>query len=131
MALMAILLVPALDALTSGVRASANQFANSQFQLVDRHLQLRNKLEDVLSRPFPDLYAETYKTGGNTTTSVSVNYSDIAGTANRRLVVLYRFSYSTNARTTNDSDLLFVKVYFEADGGAQEMALQTLTGKWW
>ena len=129
MALLAILLLPALDALTAGVRASANQFSTGSFRIVDRHLQLRNKMEDVLSRPFSDLYAETYLSGGNTTTSVSLKYSDLMGAANRRLVVLYRFSYSSGAITNNDSDLLFVKVYYEADGDAQEAALHTLTGK--
>ena len=128
MALMAILLVPALDALTSGVRASANQFANSQFRHVDRHLQLRNKMEDVLSRPFSDLYADT---NASNTPSVIAKYSDSVGSPNRRLVALCRFDYSNKVCTKNGSDLLFVKVYYEADGGAQETALHTLTGKWW
>jgi Tfp pilus assembly protein FimT len=124
MVLITILLVPSLEALTAGIRGSTVQTAV-------RHLLLRSKMEEVLSQPFGDLYDETYKNGGNTTTSVSTIYSDAAGASNRRMVVFYRYSHSSNNRSTNDTGLLFIKVYYEADGAGQNTALHTLAGKWW
>ena len=86
-------------------------------------------MEEVLSKPFNDLYAETYLSGGNTTTSVSTKFSDAAGSVDRHVVVLYRFDAATNALSTNDTGLLYVSVYSEADGSAN--ALNTLIGRWW
>lgn len=120
--LLSVLLVPAMNALTTGIRGSS-------VELAARHLNLRNKMEAVLSQPFSKIYAETYLTGGNTTSSVSVAYSDAAGTPNRRVVVFYRYSVSTKNRTTNNSNLLYVSVYYESDG--PNGALNSLAGKWW
>jgi len=120
--LLAVLLGPALQALSSGI--SGNSAA-----LAARQLNLRNKMEDVLSTPFGALYAETYLFGGNTTTSVSANYSDASGSNNRRVVVMYRYDAASNALSAGDTGLLLVSVYYEADGSGG--ALTTLVGRWW
>ena len=120
--LLAILLVPALDSLSSAIRGGDSQLAA-------RQLDLRNKMEETLSKPFGALYAQTYLSGANTTTSVSTTFSDAAGVADRRVVVLYRFDAATKALSSNDTGLLFVSAYYETDGSAR--ALNTLTGRWW
>ncbi|MDO8208472.1 MAG: hypothetical protein Q7T38_11760 [Gallionella sp.] len=122
--LIAILLVPALQALTGAIAGSSSNLAARQFAL-------RGKLEEVLSQPFGKLYAETFLPGGNTATSVSANFSDLAGITDRRVVVLYRFDAATGALSAGDTGLLllYVSVYYEADGSAS--ALNTLAGRWW
>ena len=120
--LLAILLVPALQALNTGI-------LNNSSSLPARQLSLQSKMEEVLAQPFRDLYAETYLTGGNTSTSVSINFSDVSGASSRRVVVLYRYDAVTNAISSNDTGLLYVSVYYEADGSRS--ALNTLAGRWW
>ena len=128
--LLAILLVPAMQALNTAILGSSNDLAT-------RQLALRSKMEEVLSKPFGKLYAETYRTGGNTTTSVSApvddpfnpGFSDASGSTNRRVVVFYRFDAATNALSSNDTGLLYVNVYYEAEGSTN--ALNTLVGRWW
>ena len=121
--LVTVLLVPALQALQTGIAGGNGDSAAS------RQLRLRAKMEEALARPFAKLYAETYLAGGNTTNSVSATYSDAVGQADRRVVVLYRYNASTNALSSGDTGLVFVSVYYEADGSAG--ALATLTGRWW
>jgi hypothetical protein len=120
--LLAILLVPALQAMSAGIAGSGSSIAN-------RQLRLRAKMEEVLSSPFGELYADTYLVGGNTVTSVSAAQSDAPGATDRRVVVLYRCDPLTNALSSNDTGLLYVNVYYEADGSAG--ALSTLAGRWW
>jgi len=122
-ALLVVLLVPALEALQSGIGGS--QAAS----LSAKQLMLRDKMERVLAKPFADLYAETYRPGGNTTGSVSTVFSDPAGTAARRNVTLYRYDASTRALSASDTGLVFVSVYYEAEGITN--ALNTLVGRWW
>jgi type II secretory pathway component PulJ len=121
--LLAVLLVPALEALQSAIAGNANA------PLVRRHLALQDKMERVLSRPFAELYTQTYAPGGNTTTSVSVSLSDAAGTPERRNVVLYRYDASAAAPSAADTGLLFVAVYYENEPA--DRALTTLVGRWW
>ena len=120
--LLAILLVPAMQALNTAIIGGSSNVAA-------RQLNLRNKMEEVLSKTYNMLYAETKLSGGNTTTSVSTNYSDASGTSGRRVVVLYRFDTSTNALSASDTGVLYVSVYYEAEGSAS--ALNTLVGRWW
>lgn len=122
--LLAILLVPALQALNTGITGNAGATG-----LAARQLKLRSKMEEVLSKPYAALYAETKLGGGNTTSSVSTNYSDASGVADRRVVVLYRFDATTNALSAIDTGLLYVNVYYEAEGSAN--SLNTLAGRWW
>lgn len=119
--LLGVLLVPALNAVTAAVRGTAAQTP-------DRHSYLRGKMEEVLAKPFADLYAVA-STANMTTVNTAL--SDASGIPNRRLVVLYRFSSSTNTLTSSASDLVAIKVYYEADGSATELALHSLAGKWW
>jgi Tfp pilus assembly protein PilE len=120
--LIAILLVPAMQALNTAIVGGSSNVAA-------RQLNLRNKMEEVLSKTYNMLYAETNLSGGNTTTSVSTNYSDASGVADRRVVVLYRFDTSTNALSASDTGVLYVSVYYEAEGSTN--ALNTLVGRWW
>ena len=120
--LLSVLLTPALQALGTGILGSGNTVAN-------RHFALRSRLEEVLATPFGDLYAETYLSGGNTTTSLSAARSDPVGTPDRLVVVLYRYDSSTNALTGNDTGLLYVNAYYESEGAANGMS--TLVGRWW
>lgn len=120
--LLVTLLVPAMQALTAGI-------AGNPGTLVARQINLRNKMEEVLSKPFGQIYAETYLSGGNTTTSVSSNFSDATGVTDRRVVVFYRYDVATNALSANDTGLLLVSVYYETDGSGN--ALNTLAGRWW
>jgi hypothetical protein len=120
--LLAILLVPAVQALNTAVAGSNNKLAARQFAL-------RSKLEEVASNPYGELYAVTSLSGGNTVTSVSTTLSDGAGAADRRVVVLYRYDAVTNALSSSDTGLLYVSAYYEAEGSAN--ALNTLVGRWW
>ena len=120
--LLAVLLVPAMEALQSGIRDGPTP------SMAARPSLLRAKMEEMLSNPFPELYAATYVTGANTT-GVNATYSDAVGATDRRVVVLYRYDVSTKALSTNDTGLLYVSVYYSADGSAN--ALTTLTGQWW
>lgn len=120
--LLAVLLVPALEALQSGIAGVASP------SLAARPPLLRSKMEEVLSNPFPVLYAATYVAGANTT-GVDATFSDAVGATDRRVVVLYRYDVSTQALSANDTGLLYLRVYYEADGSAN--ALTTLAGRWW
>ncbi len=120
--LLALLLTPALQALNTGIAGSGNDLAA-------RQLDVRSKMEEVLSKPFVRLYGETYLSGGNTPASISDKYSDTAGTPNRRVVVLYRYDAATSALSNSDTGLLYVSVFPEAAGDTS--ALNTLVGRWW
>lgn len=121
--LLAILLVPAMQALNAGIVGGAGATG-----LAARQLNLRSKMEEVQSKPFGQLYAETYLSGGNTLTSVSTNFSDASGAADRRVVVFYRVNPVVNL-VPGDTGLLYVSVYFEAEGSLG--AITTLVGRWW
>jgi Tfp pilus assembly protein PilV len=121
--LLTVLLVPALQALQSGIAGGQSS------SLAARPLALRDKMEQVLAKPFSDLYSQTYLPGGNTTTSASASLSDPAGAPDRRRVVLYRYDASTQALSTGDTGLVLVGVYYEAEGSAN--GLNTLVGRWW
>jgi len=120
--LLAVLLVPALQSLQGGVRNAVTPSMAARPQL------LRAKIEEVLSSPFPELYAATY-VGGANTTGINATFSDAVGAANRRVVVLYRYNAATKALSTNDTGLLYVSAYYSADGSAGAVA--TLAGRWW
>jgi type II secretory pathway pseudopilin PulG len=117
--LMAALLTPATQALQAGIAAGATHKSTAANQQL-----LRAKMEEVLAKPFSSLYAETYLTGGNTTTSISAAFSDPVG-PNRRTVILYRFDGS--ALSSSDTGLLWVQVAYEGTN----QTLTALTGKWW
>jgi Tfp pilus assembly protein PilV len=116
--LVAMALVPALDALES---ASLNSQALADAG--SRDAQLRAKMEEVLSKPFATLNAETYVAGANTTTAVSAALSDAAGPT-RRIVIVYR--WDGTALTAGDVGLVRVRVAWESGG----LGLEVLRSKW-
>jgi hypothetical protein len=120
--LLTVLLVPALQALGTGIAGSGNNVAA-------RQLALRSRLEEALSTPFGDLYAETYLTGGNTTTSLSSTRSDAVGTPDRLVVVMYRYDIAADALSGSDTGLLYLNAYYESEGATN--GLTTLLGRWW
>jgi Tfp pilus assembly protein PilV len=120
--LMAVLLVPAMQALDNAISGGSNNFAA-------RQLNLRNKMEEVLSKPYNSLYDQTSVSGGNTTSSISASLSDASGATDRRVVTIYRYDTASNALSATDTGVLYVSVYYEADGSTN--ALNTLVGRWW
>jgi len=119
--LLTVLLVPALRALQSGVAGGQSP------SFAARQLTLGDMMEQVLAKPFADLYAQTYLPGGNTTLA-NGSLSDPAGASDRRIVVLYRYDASTRALSAGDTGLVFVNVYYEAEGSAS--GLNTLVSRW-
>ncbi len=120
--LLAVLMVPALQSLQGGIVNAVTP------AIAARPPLLRAKMEEVLSSPFPALYAATYAVGGNTN-GVNATFSDAPAATDRRIVVLYRYDASTKALSTSDTGLLYVSAYYSADGSAN--ALVTLAGRWW
>jgi type II secretory pathway component PulJ len=121
--LLAVLLVPALEALQTAIAGRPTAAA------VPGSLALQSKMEEVLAAPFAKIYAETYLPGGNTPNSVSATFSDAAGTPDRRLVVIHRYNAVTKTLSGVDTGLAFVNVYYEAEGPSSGLA--TLVGRWW
>ena len=120
--LVGVLLVPALDALRTAITGTSAMAAGASGS------ELQSKMEEVVAAPFSKLYAETYVSGGNTTTSVSA-FSDPSGAARRRLVVIYRYDALLRALASTDTGLVLVSVYYETEG--PDGALNTLVGRWW
>lgn len=121
--LLAVLLVPALEALQSGVAA------NHSSSLLTRQFRLQAKMEEVAAKPFAALYSQTYLPGGNTTTAVNASLSDPTGTPERRNVLVYRYDPSTAGLSAADTGVLFVAVYYAGETPAT--GFSTLVGRWW
>lgn len=118
-ALVTVALVPALDALRTSTLASQVLVSTAT-----RDALLRAKMEEVMAKPFDALNAETFLSGGNTTTSVSAALSDPSG-PDRRIVIVYRTDGS--AVSGSDTGLVRLRVAFETGG----TGLETLRSKWW
>ncbi len=110
-ALLALALVPALEALEIGVRGGGVHEAE-----VGRHYRALGAMEEVLAQPFADLQAEAIAAAGAPTT-----YSDPPGTPDRRLV--YLSGYDADGDSVDDPGLLRVRVEIEATAHV----LETLT----
>ena len=104
----AISLVPALEALQSGMLGSQHHGSSAA-----DHYNLIAKFEEVLAEPLSALDAAATAAGAPT---VPTSYSDAPGPG-RRIVYLSRYDPS-------DADLLWVKVQLENS----ELAFETLTG---
>lgn len=129
--LISIALVPALDALSSGIMS-----ADIHQLLTTQHYQRLSKMEQLQTEDFMDLLVSA-KTAGNKTTASS--YSDAVGTSNRRLVYLALYDADANPFTITDpntdadndpytgstSNLLWLRV--ETEGNPQ--ALETLISR--
>ena len=121
--LLGLLLVPALEALQSGISG------NHSHSLATRQLRLAAKMEEIAAKPFAMLYAQTYLPGGNSATSVNASLSDPAGTPDRRAVVLYRYDPSARALSASDTGVVVVSVTYAGESAGGE--LSTLVGRWW
>jgi len=109
--LLALVLVPALEALEIGVRGAAVHENHAVL-----HYHAVAKLEEVLAQPFVDLALEEQAAGGGASA-----YSDAPGSPNRRLVFL--LGYDGNGDSVPDPGLLLVRVEIESTAHV----LRTLT----
>ncbi len=107
----ALTLVPALEALEVGVRGSGIYEQEARL-----HLHAFAKLEEVLAEPFSALALESAAAGGGPT-----SYSDAAGSPDRRLVFLS--GYDADGSPGDDPGILHVRVEVEATSHV----LETLT----
>ncbi len=120
--LLAIVLIPAMNALQTGVVGTEvhNNVAASQYRLTSR-------LEELLVEPFDDLSAAALAAGAPTTPTT---YSDAEGPADRLLVYLSPYD-GDNADADDDpftgvdNDILWIRV--EIDGSVY--ALQTVRAR--
>lgn len=129
--LISIALVPALDALNTGLIS-----ADIHKSLTTQHYLRLSKMEQLQTENFIDLLAAA-KTAGNSSTAST--YSDTSGTSNRRLVYLALYDADadpftiTDPNTDNDNDpytgstsnLLWLRV--ETEGNSQ--TLETLLSR--
>ena len=121
--LIGVLLVPAMQALQAATLGTPVDAATPG------SLSLQSKMEEVLAAPQSRVYGETYVAGGNAATSVSATFSDAVGSAQRRIVTIYRYDPSVRALATTDTGVALVSVYYETEGAAR--GLTTLKGRWW
>ena len=116
-ALVAVSLVPAIDALHGGIMAGG-----VHADAVTRQQALQAKLEEVLALPFDDLDAEALAAGSYLTPT---GYSDTPGTSDRRLVYLALFDVDDadsdgNALTGGEAGLMWVRIAVEGTVDAVE-----------
>jgi len=120
--LIAIMLVPALEAMQSGIQGSAihTQLAQNQYRMI-------SKMEQTLALPFSELLQQADLVA-NPTVLIPAPYSDGAGTEFRRLVYLARYDGdNTDADddpfTGTDAGLLWVRVTIENSPRALETVI--------
>lgn len=119
--LIAITLVPAMEALEAGIQAGGVHAveAESRYRLVA-------KMEEVLAESFPSLLLAATAAGSPTT---ATSYSDAAGIRQRRLVYLSLYD-GDNADgdgdpfTGADADLMWLRIEIENSNHV----IETLTG---
>lgn len=110
MVLIAVALVPAMNALRLGVTAGTVQEARAV-----RHYEFVGRLEQVLAEPFVLLDAEAEAVGDP---SLPTSYSDAPGTPDRMLVFLSRYDVDNadtdgNPFTGTDPGVLWVRIEVE------------------
>lgn len=113
----AVAVVPAVDALRDGVAAAGTHLAHTAAQQ-----RLQARMEQVLANRFGALDAAALA-AGNDPAAASSLYSDPAGTAERVVVRLYRTD--GNAATATDTGLLRIDVAIERSA----LALSTLRAR--
>ena len=110
--LITIMLVPALEAMQSGIQGSG-----VHTDLAEDHYRISEKMEQTLARPFNELLTQADLVA-DPTVLIPEPYSDSAGTQSRRLVFLSRYD-GDNADTDNnrftgtDAGLIWVRVTIE------------------
>jgi len=110
--LIVIMLVPALDAMQSGIQGSGihTELARNQYRMI-------SKMEQTLALPFAELL-EQADLVADPKILIPAPFSDLAGTESRRLVFLSRYD-GDNADTDDDpftgtdNGLLWVRVTIE------------------
>lgn len=118
--MVAVLLAPALNALSTGLMGQQVVATEGE-----QALALQSKFDEVLAKPYSVLLAETYVVGGNTKTSVSQTFSDPVGSP-RRIVTIYRTTSSDVS--TVDTGLLRIRVAWE--GAPSSSGLVSLRSQW-
>lgn len=110
--LIVIMLVPALDAMQSGIQGSGihTELAQNQYRMI-------SKMEETLALPFAQLL-EQADLVADATVLIPPPYSDPAGTESRRLVYLARYDGDNadgndNPFNGTDEGLLWVRVTIE------------------
>lgn len=107
--LIVMLLVPALDAMQSGIQGSGvhTGLARNNFRVIA-------KLEELLARPFAELQAQADAVG-DSTVLIPPPYSDPPGTTDRRRVFIARYDgdnadIDDDVFTGVDDGLLWVRI---------------------
>jgi type II secretory pathway pseudopilin PulG len=110
--LIAIMLVPALDAMQSGIQGSAihTELARNQYRMI-------SKMEQTLALPYSTLL-EQADLVADPNVLIPAPFSDVAGTESRRLVFLARYDgddadADKDPFTGTDAGLLWVRVTIE------------------
>lgn len=117
LAVLAVALVPAIDALTTPLGAAALHEARTAQRFL-----LAGKMAELLAEPYGALSAEASTPGSPT---ASTAYSDTAGTPNRRLVYITAWD-ADNADADNDpftgtdANILWLRVEIEGEAFALE-----------
>ena len=119
--LIAVCLVPALDALHAGLKGS-----EVQAEYIEDHFYLNDKMEQVLAEPFSQLFAIHVPEGSpNNSTSYSDTVTTPSGRTLRRLVFIRAYDGTNpdpdnNPFTGTDAGLLWVQVQIEGTSFAVE-----------
>lgn len=120
--LIAIMLVPALDAMQSGIQGSGihTQLAQNQYRMI-------SKMEETLALPFAELLQQADLVA-DSKILIPPPYSDAAGTESRRLVFLARYDGDDgdgdkDPFTGTDAGLLWVRVTIEDSPRALETVI--------
>ena len=120
--LIAIMLVPALDAMQSGIQGSGihTQLAQNQYRMI-------SKMEQTLALPFAELLQQADLVA-DSKILIPPPFSDAAGTESRRLVFLARYDGDDadgdkDPFTGTDAGLLWVRVTIEDSPRALETVI--------
>ena len=120
--LIVIMLVPALDAMQSGIQGSGihTELAQNQYRMI-------SKMEETLALPFAQLL-EQADLVADPTVLIPAPFSDPAGTESRRLVFLARYDGDNvdgndNPFNGTDEGLLWVRITIENSPRALETVI--------
>lgn len=110
--LITIMLIPALEAMQSGILGSG-----VHTELAQDHYRISEKMEQTLAQPFEELRTQADLVA-DPTVLIPEPYSDSAGTQSRRLVFLSRYDgdnvdSDNDGFTGTDTGLIWVRVAIE------------------
>jgi len=120
--LITIMLVPALEAMQSGIQGSGVHYS-----LADENHRLVAKMESTLARPFAELLTQADLVA-DPTVLIPAPFSDPPGTPSRRMVFLARYDGDDadgdkNSFTGTDTGLLWLRVTIENSPRALETVI--------